>query len=126
MNKIYNKKYQKNIRQNLRRNMPKGEILVWQRLKNSKTGYKFRRQQGIDSYVVDFYCPKLKLAIEIDGKTHDFLDQIFYDKERQEYLESLGIKIKRFYSEDVFEDLDYVIDSIKNICDDLKRLSPNI
>ena len=121
MNKIFNNKNQKHIRKNLRKTMPKGEILVWQRLKNSKLGYKFRRQHGIDNYVVDFYCPKLKLAIEIDGKTHDFLDSISYDKERQKELENLGVKIRRFYSEDIFEDLNYVVEQIKCLCEKLNK-----
>lgn len=126
MNKIFNYKYQRPIRKRLRKQMPKGEILLWQRLKNSKTEYKFRRQQGIGKYVVDFYCPKLKLAIEIDGRTHDLPQQIKYDKIRQKDIEALGIKVKRFYSDDIFNDLDYVVDSIKNVCDDLSRLSANI
>ena len=86
MNKIFNDKNQKSIRQNLRKSMPKGEIILWNRLKNSKLGYKFRRQFGINKYIVDFYCPKLKLAIEIDGKTHDYPDQIIYDKKGRNIL----------------------------------------
>jgi len=116
MEKIFNYKTQKPIRQKLRKVMPKGEIILWNRLKHNKIGYKFRRQQGIDNYVVDNYCSKLKLAIEIDGKTHDFPDQIIYDKKRQKHIESLGIKVKRFYSEDIFEDIDYVVEQIKCLC----------
>ena len=101
--------------------MPKSEKMLGFRLRANKVGYKFRRQYAIENYIVDFYCPKLKLAIEIDGKTHDLPDLIKYDKQRQEYLESLGIQVKRFYSEDIFEDLDYVVERIKNVCNDLKK-----
>lgn len=119
--KFYNIPNNKYIRKDLRKTMPQGEKLLWYRIKNKKLGYKFRRQYGIDNYILDFYCIKLKLAIEIDGRTHDYPDLIKYDKQRQEYLESLGIKVKRFYSQDIFEDLDYVVEIIKNVCDDLNK-----
>lgn len=121
MDKIFNYKNQKPIRQKLRKIMPKGEVVLWNRLKHNKIGYKFRRQQEIDNYVVDNYCPKLKLAIEVDGKTHDFLDQIPYDKQRQEHIESLGITLKRFCSEDIFEDIDCVVEQVKCLCEKLDK-----
>ncbi|PIT89686.1 DNA methyltransferase, partial [Candidatus Kuenenbacteria bacterium CG10_big_fil_rev_8_21_14_0_10_36_11] len=64
MEKIFNRKENKFLRKKLRQEMPKGEILLWQRLNNKKMGYKFRRQYSIGSYVVDFYCPQFKLVIE--------------------------------------------------------------
>ena len=121
MNKLFNNKNLKQTRRSLRKTMPKSEKMLGFRLRANKVGYKFRRQYAIENYIVDFYCPKLKLAIEIDGKTHDLPDLIKYDKQRQEYLESLGIQVKRFYSEDIFEDLDYVVERIKNVCNDLKK-----
>ena len=111
----------KSIRKILRKEMPKGEILLWQKLKNNQLGYKFRRQQGIGRCVVDFYCPKLKLALEIDGRTHDYHDQIIYDKERQKYIESIGIIVKRFYSEEIFNNLDSVAEQIYLICEELNK-----
>lgn len=125
MNKIFNYKNQKPIRQKLRKSMPKGEIVLWNRLKNNKIGYKFRRQQGINNYVVDIYCSKLKLGIEVDGKTHDYPDQIPYDSKRQKYLESLGINIKHFDSDDIFNDLDYVLEQIKCLCEKLDKEKKN-
>lgn len=127
MDKIFNLNNQKFTRKDLRKSMPKGEKLLWCKLKGNKLGYRFRRQYGIDNYVVDFCCPKLRFAVEIDGKTHDFPDQIIYDKKRQEYIESLGIKVKRFYSEDIFEDIDCVVEQIKCLCEklDKERLSPS-
>ena len=120
-NKIFNQKDKKSIRKILRKEMPKGEILLWQKLKNNQLGYKFRRQQGIGRCVVDFYCPKLKLALEIDGRTHDYHDQIIYDKERQKYIESIGIIVKRFYSEEIFNNLDSVAEQIYLICEELNK-----
>ena len=83
--------------------------------KKQLKGYKFRRQYGAGKYVIDFYCPKLKLAIEIDGQTH--LDQVarIYDQERQKYIESFGIKFLHFSNYEVYEDLDAVIERIKAV-----------
>ena len=62
----------KQIAQMLRKNMTLSEILLWQQLKGKQLlGYDFHRQKPIDEYVVDFYCPKLKLVIEIDGDSHE-------------------------------------------------------
>jgi very-short-patch-repair endonuclease len=62
-------------------------------------GYKFRRQYSVDKYVVDFYSPKLKLAIEIDGDVHDLPEQKEYDAERQEDIEKFGITFVRITNE---------------------------
>ncbi|NEZ65094.1 DUF559 domain-containing protein [Leptolyngbyaceae cyanobacterium CCMR0082] len=71
MTKIYNKNSQKLNRQNLRRQMPKAEVILWIRLRRRQiAGVKFRRQYSVARFVLDFYCPELKLAIEIDGPTH--------------------------------------------------------
>ena len=119
--KLYNPEKQKYIRRKLRKTMPKGEILLWKRLQRKNAGYRFRRQYSIGKYVVDFYCPKLKLVIEIDGLTHDFLDQTKLDHQRQKYLESIGMRAKRFYSSDVFEDLDNVVQQIIYLCEKLNK-----
>src|SRR3989344_27305 len=114
--KIFNRKGGKKIRQKLRSgNYVPTEALVWSVIqKRQLKGYKFRRQHGAGKYVIDFYCPKLKLAIEIDGQTH--LDQTarIYDQERQRYIESLGIKVLRFSNDEVYENLDEVIGEIKS------------
>ena len=115
--KIFNRKEGKKIRQKLRSgNYVPAEALVWSIMKKKQLkGYKFRRQYGAGKYVIDFYCPKLKLAIEIDGQTH--LDQVarIYDQERQKYIESFGIKFLRFSNYEVYEDLDAVIERIKAV-----------
>lgn len=71
MTQIFNKDFLKYTRKILRWQMPKAELMLWDKLKNKKLdGHKFRRQFSIGLYVVDFYCPKSKLVIELDGDNH--------------------------------------------------------
>ena len=70
-------------RKELRNKSTPEEILLWLRLKNSQTGFKFRRQHSIGGYIADFYCPSKKLIIEIDGPQH--LKNKEYDKIRSDY-----------------------------------------
>jgi very-short-patch-repair endonuclease len=85
-------------------------------------GYKFRRQQGIEEYVVDFYCPKARLAIEIDGVTHGTPPQKATDSARTAQIESHGITVIRFCNTDVFENPDGVL---RAIIESLKKSSSN-
>jgi len=121
MEKIFNRKENKFLRKKLRQEMPKGEILLWQRLNNKKMGYKFRRQYSIGSYVVDFYCPQFKLVIEIDGGTHISKQAAVYDKQRQEYLESLGLIVKRYSSQLIANNLDEVLIDLNSFCQGLEK-----
>lgn len=121
MEKLFNTKENKFLRRKLRTEMPEGEILLWQKINNRKMGYKFRRQHSIGQYVVDFYCPKLKLVIEVDGFTHNGLEKVSLDKERQHYIESLGIKIIRFSSAEIFADLNGVVNQIYFVCQSLRN-----
>lgn len=76
------------------------EKILWSRLRNRQLGdLKFRRQHPIGPFVVDFFCEQLRLAIEVDGRIHD--NQIEYDKNRDQYLASQGIIVKRFTASDV-------------------------
>jgi very-short-patch-repair endonuclease len=79
----------------MRNNSTKGEIKFWcELLRNKKSGYQFYRQKTILNYIVDFYCARLKLVIEIDGTSH--LDKREYDKMRDNDLKTLGLKILRY------------------------------
>jgi len=120
MTEFFNLKQQTSLRKILRTNMPKGEKMLWQKLRRNNMGYKFRRQFGVGKYVVDFYCPKLSLVIEVDGLTHDFKDRIYSDKIKQKYIESKGIKILRFNSKEIFENINSVLDQIYFVCEGLK------
>ena len=76
-------------------------------LKNDATGYRFLRQVMIWNYIVDFYCYKLKLCIEIDGDSHNW--QVRYDEKRNQYLQSLWIKTIRYTNNQVYYQLEWVM-----------------
>ena len=97
----------KPLARKLRSNSTRAEIRLWINIKNRVMGYQFHRQVPIDEYIVDFYCHELKLAIEIDGYTHDYNYE--NDITRQERLEGLGIRIIRFNDEDVKKHLTDVL-----------------
>ena len=87
------------IAKKLRKNSTPGEIELWKGLKKKQIlGYDFDRQKPIHKYIVDFYCKDLRLAIEIDGRSHDF--KIGYDQLRQQELENLGVTFLRFTESD--------------------------
>ena len=72
--------------------MPEAEIILWSKLKGKQVyGCKFRRQYSVGSYIIDFYCPKLKLAIEVDGTSHFQPGSKTKDNDRQKYIETYGI-----------------------------------
>lgn len=119
VNKVHNFKKYKKRRQYLRNNSTKSEQVLWNKLRNSKLGFKFRRQHGIDRYIVDFYCPKLKVVIEIDGYVHGESLQITKDLERQLFLENLGFKVLRYRNEQVLFELEAVVQDIANHCNEL-------
>ncbi|MGF1675801.1 MAG: endonuclease domain-containing protein [Rivularia sp. (in: cyanobacteria)] len=113
MTKIYNKSSEIEKRRKLRQDITKAEKIIWQKIRNNQIeNYKFRRQYSVDKFVIDFYSPILKLAIEIDGESHFKEGTAEYDRERQSYIESLGIKFIRFTNNDVYENLDGVLESI--------------
>lgn len=83
MTKVYNSSCEKSKRKMLRSNLPKAEVILWSRLKSKGLdGYKFRRQYSVGKFVIDFYCPRLKLAIEVDGDSHFSEESEVCDRER--------------------------------------------
>jgi very-short-patch-repair endonuclease len=78
-------------------------------------GFKFRRQHPIGPYIVDFYCHKAQLAIEIDGGQHNQDDQLLYDERRTAYLEDQGIKVLRFWNHDVLRETETVLEVIRQV-----------
>ncbi|MBT6254251.1 endonuclease domain-containing protein [Candidatus Uhrbacteria bacterium] len=116
MTTIFNKHSMKTRRRELRHAAPKAERILWKHLRRKQLdNHKFRRQHSINGYVVDFYCPQQRLAIEVDGPTHfRGIESEVYDKERQIQIESLGITVLRFTNADVYENTDNVILSILN------------
>lgn len=113
-NEIHNRKYLKGFRKELRNNPTKAETKLWQALrKNRLENRKFRRQQSIENYIVDFYCATEKLIIEVDGKVHDNFINNEYDYKRTERLKQLGYNVIRFTNEEIKNQLDIVLQAIK-------------
>ena len=107
----YNSKL-KELSRKLRKNSTYGEIALWKALRARQLrGCQFSRQKPIDNFVVDFFCAKLKLIIEIDGITHN--DKLDEDRFRQKKLESLGLNVIRFTEEEVRSNLPGVVKAIE-------------
>ncbi len=116
MTYIYNRQDQKGLRKKLRKNQPSVERLLWSKLRNRQLlGFKFRRQYGIDSYIVDCCCPEVKLVIEEDGDSH-YIDQAVkeMDEKRQKFIEGLGFTILRFTNREIVENTEGVLQIISN------------
>ena len=96
----------------LRKTPTTAESTLWRALRNRNLKHKFRRQYPIDCFIVDFYCPKVKLCIEIDGGIHYEADQASYDAARTTFLEQRGLKVIRFTNDDVRFNINAVIDEI--------------
>jgi very-short-patch-repair endonuclease len=112
---MHNHNYLKERRKQLRNNLTPPEARLWSVLKGKKlSGAKFRRQHSITNYIVDFYCPKFKLVIEVDGKTH--LEPTIAEKDviRDHFLNQIGFKVLRFTNEEIMNQLDNVIREIEN------------
>ena len=112
---INNRKYLTPFRKSLRNNLTPAEAFLWTLLKNSQLdNRKFRRQHSVGNYILDFYCPSERLAIELDGEFHFTPEGIEYDKTRTEYINGLNINVIRFENKLVFENTDWVLMEIKN------------
>lgn len=93
--------------------MPSPELILWQVIRNENLGVKFRRQFSINNFILDFYSPSLKLAIEIDGDTHyENSESRREDVIRDHELAKLGIRVLRFTNRDIMENLDGVVSKI--------------
>lgn len=112
---INNRKYLTPFRKSLRSNLTPAEAFLWKLIKNSQLeNRKFRRQHSVGNYIVDFYCPSERLAIELDGEFHFTPEGIEYDKIRTEYINSLNIRVIRFENKVVFDNTNWVLMEIKN------------
>ena len=116
MTQFFNRTNEKVKRRLLRNNMPKAEAVVWSKLKGRQMlGYKFRRQYSVNRYFIDFYCPELKLAVEIDGDSHFQEESRDDDKLRQAFIESFDIQFVRFTNEDVYKNLEGVLETVRRM-----------
>jgi len=108
----YNPKLKANARQ-LRQNLTDSELSLWRRLRGKQlAGVQFYRQKPIGRYIVDFYAPKAKLVIEIDGSQHLEAPQAAKDRERDEYLGRLGLMVLRFNSRQALKETEAVLELI--------------
>lgn len=97
----------------MRKNQTEPERILWERLRNKQqSSHKFYRQYGIGPYILDFFCPAINLAIELDGESHESTDAKIYDKERSRYLESFNIRVVRFKNKEVINDITEVLGRI--------------
>ena len=116
MTQFFNKSTEKAKRRQLRGDSPTAELRIWSSLRRKNiSGYRFRRQYSVGPYVLDFYCPALKLAVEIDGDSHFIGDAIEDDKRRQSFIESFGIHFLRFTNQGVYDNLNGVLETINNV-----------
>lgn len=111
-------KFIKEMRDVLKDNPTEAEKVIWEYLRNKKTGHKIRRQHIIDDFITDFVCLRKKVVIEIDGKIH--LKQKEYDELRTAMLKESGYEVVRFRNEEVFANPQSVADKIKGLLDNIK------
>jgi very-short-patch-repair endonuclease len=103
----------KPLARNLRCNMTDAERLIWSKIRRKQIGdLHFYRQKNIGHYIVDFYCPKMKLVVEIDGGQHYETEMIKKDRERDRYFQMLGFTVLRFSDLDVLKNMDGVVERI--------------
>jgi very-short-patch-repair endonuclease len=99
----------------LRGNTTESERLLWEKIGgNQLSGFRFKRQHPIAHFIVDFYCHKARLVIELDGDYHNQADQRIYDKLRTEELMDLGLTVLRFSNEEVKNWIENVLKSISD------------
>ena len=113
--KIHNRKYLEPYRKELRKNLTSAEAFLWKQLQQRKLeGRKFRRQHSIENYITDFYCPEERLIIELDGQVHCNSIAQEKDENRTKILENLGFRVIRFENKMVFDNLQSVLQEIKD------------
>ena len=109
----------------LRKHMTLAEVLLWNQLKNKQMlGYDFDRQRPLAHYIVDFFCKELSLAMEIDGRSHDFKPE--QDTERQRHLEKIGVRFLRFWDYEVKHDMKSVLERIRGWILEEERAHPGL
>ena len=97
----------------LRREMTPAEKILWQEVRAKKLGVRFRRQQVIQGFIVDFYCHKSALVVEVDGDIHDLQQE--EDARREKALSALGLRIVRFRNDEVVRELSAVVGKIREL-----------
>ena len=103
----------KDRRRELRRDQTDAEQAFWARVRNSQFyGMRFFRQYSVGPYILDFYCPAIKLAVELDGGQHALDENLEYDAARSAYLNAHGIEVARFWNNEVLRDIESVLERL--------------
>lgn len=111
----------KDFSRKLRSQQTLGETLLWMQLQRRQMrGYQFNRQKPLGNYIVDFYCKKLNLVIEVDGESHHFEEISVNDVERQNILEDKGLQLLRFTEHDVRKNMDKVLFQIERFIENME------
>jgi very-short-patch-repair endonuclease len=111
---LHNLKPMADKRKELRSTLTPAEAKIWKCLQRSQVlGKKFRRQHSVGGYILDFYCPDCRLAIELDGDAHFTESGCESDLQRTDFLHQKGIRVLRFENRRIFEDLDFVLAEIE-------------
>jgi very-short-patch-repair endonuclease len=126
MRPIHNPQSTKEFRIKLRKKMTQSEVFLWSKIKSKQLGYKFRRQHGIDNYIVDFYCHELGVIIELDGISH--LSEKTYKKDliKQKHLEEVGYIVKRYTDNQIINEMENVLKDLINICFEINKKNEKI
>ncbi|MDB4582213.1 endonuclease domain-containing protein [Draconibacterium sp.] len=125
-NQIKNLDYMKPFRRALKKRLTSAEATLWSLLKNKQAfGLKFRRQTSIENFVVDFYCAKIKMIIELDGEPHFRMEQADKDLKRDKRLTELGYKVFRYENQIVFDHPDFIFDDIKSLLPPPAKADPS-
>ena len=113
MTKHFNLPHLTARRRALRNDLPKAEAILWKYVsKKQMLGLKLRRQYSVDQYIIDFYYPELKLAVEIDGESHINDAQLEYDQRWEKYIKKFGITFLRFPNAEIYGNLHEVLQAI--------------
>jgi len=108
----YNKNLKQRSRQ-LRKSMTDAERHLWAKIRMKQLkGYQFYRQKPIGDYIVDFFCPRAKLVVEVDGSQHSSDEMAEYDRIRDEHMRNLGLRVLRFTNTEVLTNIEGIIESI--------------
>ena len=122
--RIYNVLNLKLQKRDLRHRQTRFENILWEKLRRKSLGIRFHRQYSVGPYILDFYCPQKKIAVELDGYSHKKADTRKYDKFRTDFLSTLGIKTIRFWNSEVEKDLTNVLKKINDALNELPLKLP--
>ena len=122
---MYNDWIYKERRRELRRKETEAETALWQNLRNRRfSGLKFFRQYSFGPYIIDFYCPKLRLAVELDGSQHLGPANMEYDIERTRFLNDKRVVVLRFWNDEVFKKRENVLLRVAQAVENVPAADP--